>query len=349
MVGGTPDRSLVAMPVDPVAWRSFQRQEPRIARAAERGTARAESTRDAVSGSLARKSLLKLEVEVLGSMHAIMRKGSARGLERGKSASSVRQDGSGVADRTNPGTGASRRNHHVNLRASGRVRFPRRIFEAQALRAKPWRVEHSERVVSEIPSRLLGAVLAVALSVPAARVAAQGCHRSPSILRLSHQPSPVTILGDIHCDREFGSVHVLGICGTVPPGLQFEASSGILSGIRPQRSFGFTVQAADPGGCVGTTGYTLVVSCPTIDLEPAMLSGTAEANSRNADSRHWRHRAIRIHGHVRCSARGLELSGAGAIEGSATEVGRFDFTVQARMSPDASEHVATPSKSHARR
>ena len=50
-------------------------------------------------------------------------------------------------------------------------------------------------------------------------------------------------------------------------------SGSLLSGTPTQTgSFPITVTATDSNGCTGSRGYTLVINCPTITVNPASLS-----------------------------------------------------------------------------
>src|SRR5262249_56892317 len=60
------------------------------------------------------------------------------------------------------------------------------------------------------------------------------------------------------------------LTGTLPTGLSFNAATATLSGTPTQSgNFTITVTATDANSCTGSRGYTLVINCPTITLNPA--------------------------------------------------------------------------------
>jgi hypothetical protein len=67
------------------------------------------------------------------------------------------------------------------------------------------------------------------------------------------------------------------LTGTLPNGLTLNPSTGVLSGTPTQTgSFPITVTATDSNNCTGSRGYTLVVGCQTITVNPLTIpAGTA--------------------------------------------------------------------------
>jgi len=64
-----------------------------------------------------------------------------------------------------------------------------------------------------------------------------------------------------------------GLTGGLPTGMSFNAGTATLSGTPTQGgSFPFTVNVTDFAGCTGSRGYTLVVSCPPLSVNPLTLS-----------------------------------------------------------------------------
>src|SRR5262245_58624713 len=118
--------------------------------------------------------------------------------------------------------------------------------------------------------------------------------------------------------------------GALPPGLTL-SQAGVISGTPTAAgSFSFTVQALDNNtGCTGTRPYTLVISCPTITVNPATLpNGTVGAAFSQTLT------ATGSPGPFTFSVSaprppGLPLSPAGVISGTPTAAGSFSFTVQA--------------------
>ena len=74
------------------------------------------------------------------------------------------------------------------------------------------------------------------------------------------------------------ALHLSVSSGSLPPGLTL-SSAGVISGTPTTTgTFSFTVQALDSRGCTGTRAFALVISCPTITINPATLpNGTVGA------------------------------------------------------------------------
>jgi hypothetical protein len=69
------------------------------------------------------------------------------------------------------------------------------------------------------------------------------------------------------------------VTGALPSGITLNPGTGVLSGTPTQTgSFPITISAADGNGCPGSRGYTLVIGCQTLGVNPATIpSGTAGA------------------------------------------------------------------------
>ncbi len=118
--------------------------------------------------------------------------------------------------------------------------------------------------------------------------------------------------------------------GSLPPGLTL-SSAGVISGTPTTTgTFSFTVQALDSRGCTGTRAFALVISCPTITINPATLPngtvGTAFSQTLTATGGTGPFTFSVSSGTL---PPGLTLSSAGVISGTPTAAGSFSFTVQA--------------------
>jgi hypothetical protein len=67
------------------------------------------------------------------------------------------------------------------------------------------------------------------------------------------------------------------VTGTLPAGITLNTGTGVLSGTPTQTgSFPITITATDANNCTGSRGYTLVINCQTITVNPTTIpSGTA--------------------------------------------------------------------------
>lgn len=119
--------------------------------------------------------------------------------------------------------------------------------------------------------------------------------------------------------------------GALPGGLTLNSISGLLSGTpTASGTFGFTVQAADGNGCLGTRGYSLTIGCPAITVNPATASngfvGTTYSQTFTATGGAGPYSFTRVTGTL---PPGLTLATGGALTGTPTTAGTFTFTVQA--------------------
>jgi hypothetical protein len=119
------------------------------------------------------------------------------------------------------------------------------------------------------------------------------------------------------------------LIGNLPPGLNLDPQSGVLSGLATVTgSYQFTVQVLN-GSCSGTQSYTLAVVCPTITLTPTSLPGatvgTAYSQSVSA-APSGNYSFAKTSGTL---PSGLTLSAAGVLSGTPTATGTFTFTITA--------------------
>ncbi len=128
-----------------------------------------------------------------------------------------------------------------------------------------------------------------------------------------------------------GTVTYAVTVGALPTGVTL-TTAGVLTGTPTVTgTFSFTVTATDANGCTGTRAYTLVVECPVITVSPATLPGgtTGIAYIQSVGSSGGLGTMTYA---VTTGALppGLVLNGvSGAITGTPTAAGTYDFTVTA--------------------
>jgi subtilisin-like proprotein convertase family protein len=124
--------------------------------------------------------------------------------------------------------------------------------------------------------------------------------------------------------------------GTLPAGLTFNASTGVVSG-KPTAggTFNFTVTATDSstgtGPYTGSHAYTFTVAPPTLVFSPTTLPG-AQVGVSYSQTLTVSGGTAPYHGFSISSGAlpaGLTLSATGTIAGTPTVGGTFNFTVQA--------------------
>ncbi|MBI4811174.1 MAG: putative Ig domain-containing protein, partial [Ignavibacteriales bacterium] len=118
--------------------------------------------------------------------------------------------------------------------------------------------------------------------------------------------------------------------GSLPAGLSL-SSSGLLSGIPTTvGSSTFTVGATDAYGCTGSQTYILTIDCPAINLSPATLPngtvGVAYSQTITASGGTSPYSFAVVAGAL---PDGLVLSSTGALFGTPTSAGSFNFTIRA--------------------
>lgn len=128
--------------------------------------------------------------------------------------------------------------------------------------------------------------------------------------------------------------------GGLPTGLTLNSAAGLLSGTPTVFGvFNFTVQATDAGSCTGTRGYTLTINAPcvpgAITVNPATAPngfvGTAYNQSFTASGGTGPYTFARVTGTL---PPGLTLATSGALTGTPTTEGSFNFTVRATAAND---------------
>jgi uncharacterized protein YhjY with autotransporter beta-barrel domain len=123
------------------------------------------------------------------------------------------------------------------------------------------------------------------------------------------------------------------VAGTPPAGLTL-ATSGTLSGTPIQSgSFTFTVAARDSstgsGPYTGTRSYTLAIDAPTLTLAPDALPGTIRGAAYSQTLTTTGGTAPYTYAATGTLPPGLTLSTSGVLQGRATAVGSYSFTVTA--------------------
>ena len=125
------------------------------------------------------------------------------------------------------------------------------------------------------------------------------------------------------------------VTGTLPPGLILNANNGLLSGTPTQAgTFGFTIEATDVLGCLGTRGYSVTIVCPTITVNPATAPngfvGTAYIQTFGGGGGTGPYTFVRVSGTL---PPGLTLNGiTGTLSGTPTTQGSYTFTIEATAS-----------------
>lgn len=120
--------------------------------------------------------------------------------------------------------------------------------------------------------------------------------------------------------------------GNLPSGLVLNPSTGVISGVATVTgTYNFTVQVTGSLGCTGARSYTLLITCPTVTVNPGSLAngtlGVAYNQTVAATPAGGNYVYAVIAGAL---PPGLSLNGAtGAITGTPTMTGQFGFVIQA--------------------
>ncbi|MGJ3648708.1 putative Ig domain-containing protein [Sphingomonas sp. GlSt437] len=138
--------------------------------------------------------------------------------------------------------------------------------------------------------------------------------------------TPVTSTGG------YGSVSYALSGGSLPTGLSFNTSTGVLSGT-PTVTFTstvFTVTATDAASQSSSKTFNLTVSAPTIALSPASLTaatvGVATSQTVSASGGNGSYSYSITAGALPA---GMSLSSSGTVSGTPTAGGTFNFTITA--------------------
>ena len=143
-------------------------------------------------------------------------------------------------------------------------------------------------------------------------------------------PGPVgTAYGPVTFTASGGtSPYTFAKTGALPPGMSFAA--GVLSGTpTAPGSFPIVVAATDAAGCVGSTSYTLVTTCPTITVtNPSTATGTAGTAFSQTFTQSGGSGTVTF-STTSTLPTGLTLSSAGVLSGTTTQTGSFPIVVTA--------------------
>lgn len=116
----------------------------------------------------------------------------------------------------------------------------------------------------------------------------------------------------------------------MPDGLTLSGAGAITGTPTASGTFNFTVSATDANGCTGNQDYTIVVNCGGISISPTTLPapslGVAYSQNLTASGGTAPFTFSVAAGNL---PDGLMLSSAGAITGTPTTPGDFNFTVTA--------------------
>ena len=122
------------------------------------------------------------------------------------------------------------------------------------------------------------------------------------------------------------------VTGALPTGITLNTSSGVLSGTPTQTgSFPITITATDSNGCAGSRGYTLVIVCQTITVNPGTLpNGTVGVFYSQTLTQTGGIGTITWSVTAGSLPPGLTLnSTTGLLSGTPTTMGTFNFTATA--------------------
>jgi hypothetical protein len=117
--------------------------------------------------------------------------------------------------------------------------------------------------------------------------------------------------------------------GTLPAGMSF--SGGVLSGTPTQiGSFRLTVTATDKNSCTGSRGYTLVINCPAITVDPAAIApGTAGVAYSNTTFTQTGGVGAITYSELGALPTGVTFTSSGVLSGTPLQTGTFPITVTA--------------------
>lgn len=128
-----------------------------------------------------------------------------------------------------------------------------------------------------------------------------------------------------------GSYSFSLIQGSLPSGVTFNSSTGVLGGTpMVTGAYNFTIKAAASNGCSGTQSYSLTINCPAITLNPATLpnGSTGTAYNQQLSATPSGSYTFALTGGA--LPNGLSLNPAtGILSGTPASNGTFNFTITA--------------------
>jgi hypothetical protein len=123
--------------------------------------------------------------------------------------------------------------------------------------------------------------------------------------------------------------YTYSVTGTLPPGLSFNTTTGALTGTPTTvGNYNFTVTATGNGSCTGSQAYSISISCPTINVNPATIPTFVVGTPVNQN-----YTQTGGSGTITWSATGLPpgvtLNSSGQLTGTPTTTGTYNITITA--------------------
>jgi len=121
------------------------------------------------------------------------------------------------------------------------------------------------------------------------------------------------------------------IANSLPPGLALAAASGAITGTPTTAgTYSFQIRATDSNGCSGARGYTIQMTCPTINIPLSSFGATVGIPYNNIIGASGGTAPYTFSlGPPTGIPSGLTLSPAGVLSGTPTVAGSFSFGVRA--------------------
>ncbi|MDX2042070.1 MAG: putative Ig domain-containing protein [Acidobacteriota bacterium] len=127
--------------------------------------------------------------------------------------------------------------------------------------------------------------------------------------------------------------YTYSVSGALPAGLAFSPPNTISGTPTAAGSFNITARTTDANGCIGERNYTLIVNnqaCPTITINPATLpNGIVGATYNQTLSATGGTAAYAFSITTGALPNGLSLSTSGALTGTPTSAGSYNFRAKA--------------------